>query len=109
VARALAQEVDLLLLDEPFAGVDVAAQADLMDILSSLNTDGLTILLSTHDLGLAFRRFNKVLALHQRVIAYGAPHDLHTSEVLRGLYGGGFTEVQENEQVTLYVDEHGCC
>lgn len=109
IARALAQEADTLLLDEPFSGVDASAQASIMDVLDALNADGLTIVLSTHDLGLAFRRFDRVLALRGRVIAYDTPAVVYRPEVLTQLYGGRLATWDDGQQVFVFVDDHNCC
>lgn len=108
VARALAQRARVLLLDEPFSGVDVRAQADLMNVLDRLNGDGLTILLSTHDLDLAFHRFDRVLALRQRLIALGTPQEVYQTDILAQLYGKRLVAWHEGETVSVFVDEHGC-
>jgi len=108
IARALAQEARLLVLDEPFSGVDVQAQNSLMDVLDRLNVDGMTILLSTHDLNLAFGRFDRVLALRGSVVAYGTPADVYTPEVLEAMYGGRLAIVQNGRNVAVYVDDHAC-
>lgn len=108
IARALAQEARLLLLDEPFSGVDVQAQNSLMDVLDALNADGLTTLLSTHDLSLAFARFDRVLALRGRVIAYGKPAEVYVPEVLEAMYGGRLAIMQNGHNVSVYVDDHAC-
>jgi len=110
IARALAQEARILLLDEPFSGVDTRAQASMMAVLESLQRDGMTIILSTHDLGLAFSQFEKVLALRKRVIAYGTPSDVYRQDVLAQLYGGQLAAWQDGKQVTLFVDDqhHHC-
>jgi ABC-type Mn2+/Zn2+ transport system ATPase subunit len=108
IARALVRDVDILLLDEPFAGVDAAAQSEVMEVIDRVNCEGMTILLSTHDLGLAFQRFKKVMALNHHLVAYGPASEIYTSETLRGLYGGGIAAVQDGERVTMFVDEHGC-
>lgn len=109
IARALAQEADTLLLDEPFSGVDAHAQASIMDVLDALNADGLTIVLSTHDLGLAFRRFDRVLALRERVIAFGPPSAVYRPDVLTSLYGGQLATWDAGRQVFVFVDDHNCC
>jgi ABC-type Mn2+/Zn2+ transport system ATPase subunit len=107
MARALAQQAAVLLLDEPFAGVDVAAQEGLMDVINRLNDDhNLTILLSTHDLGLAFKRFRRVMALNRRLIAIGPAQDLYTPDVLSELYGGAIATMQDGDRVMVFVDEH---
>lgn len=107
IARALAQEARLLALDEPFSGVDVQAQSSLMDVLDSLNRDGMTILLSTHDLNLAFTRFDRVLALRHELIAYGPPAEVYTREVLAQMYGG-LTVLENGHGAEVYIDDHGC-
>lgn len=108
IARALAQDAELLILDEPFSGVDSGAQADLMGVLDRLNADGLTILLSTHDLDLTFARFPKVMALKRALIAYGAPRDVLTTDTLSQLYGQRLVTWQDGQEVSLFVDDHHC-
>jgi ABC-type Mn2+/Zn2+ transport system ATPase subunit len=109
IARALAQEADTLLLDEPFSGVDASAQASIMDVLDTLNADGLTIVISTHDLGLAFHRFDRVLALRGSVIAFDTPQVVYRPEVLSRLYGGRLATWDDGQQVFVFVDDHNCC
>jgi ABC-type Mn2+/Zn2+ transport system ATPase subunit len=106
IARALAQQADILLLDEPFAGVDIGAQNELMDLLDALNAQGITIVLSTHDLALAFSRFKKVLAVNHRMLGYGKPSDIYTPDMLRELYGGRVATWQEDKQTLLFIDDH---
>lgn len=108
IARALAQNARLLILDEPFSGVDVHAQTGLMDVLTALNTEGLTILLSTHDLNLAFSHFDRVLALRRSIIAFDKPDRVYQPEILTRMYGGRLTIMEKDHQVSVYVDEHGC-
>ncbi len=108
IARALVQDVDTLLLDEPFSGVDVGAQSGLLAVLDTLHRDGLTILFSTHDLSLAFQRFDTVIALRGRLIASGTPPEVYTPETLTALYGGRVALVGADEQVTMFVDDPGC-
>jgi ABC-type Mn2+/Zn2+ transport system ATPase subunit len=108
IARALAQEARILALDEPFSGVDAGAQASLMDILDDLNRDGITIILCTHDLGLAFSRFDKVMALRREVIAYGTPNEVYKPDVLTQLYGGQIAAWQDGKPLVLFVDDHHC-
>jgi ABC-type Mn2+/Zn2+ transport system ATPase subunit len=108
IARALAQQADILILDEPFSGVDVHAQASLMDVLESLNRDGMTVILSTHDLGLAFNRFDRVLAINTSVIADGSAQMVYTPEVLSQLYGGRLATWDDGKPVMVFVDDHHC-
>jgi ABC-type Mn2+/Zn2+ transport system ATPase subunit len=109
IARALAQEAEILILDEPFSGVDASAQDSMMEVLDTLQRDGLTIILSTHDLNLAFRRFDKVMALNRRVIAYGTPAEVYHPHTLSELYGGKLATWQDGREVMVFVDDHDCC
>ncbi len=87
VARALAQEASLLLLDEAFSGVDAGAQEDLIEVLRTLRDEGRIVLLATHDLTNLASRFDEVLCLNRHVCACGPPGRVFTSEVLEELYG----------------------
>jgi ABC-type Mn2+/Zn2+ transport system ATPase subunit len=110
IARALVQQSDILLLDEPFAGVDIGVETDLMKTITALNEEGITILLSTHDLGLAFKQFKRVMALHRELIGIGTPQEMYTADMLRALYGGGIATVNEEGQVLVFVDDDvHCC
>ena len=87
VARALAQEASVLLLDEAFSGVDMGAQESLVEILQTLRDEGRLILLATHDLTNLAGRFDQVLCLNRHVCACGPPDQVFTSEVMEQLYG----------------------
>ena len=87
VARALAQEADILMLDEAFSGVDFASQEALVSALRDLRDEGKTILLATHDLTRLSERFDSVLCINRHVCAFGPPDTAFTPEVLEELYG----------------------
>ena len=87
IARALAQEASVILLDEAFSGVDVGAQEGIVEVLRSLRDEGKIVLLATHDLTNMAQRFDKVLCINHHVCAYGPPSEVFTSEVLEELYG----------------------
>jgi len=82
IARALAQEADLLLLDEPLAGLDATAQHDLLRLLEELRTEGKTLFVATHDLSCVAADFDHAVLLNHRVIAFGRPADVFTEEKL---------------------------
>jgi ABC-type Mn2+/Zn2+ transport system ATPase subunit len=87
VARALVQNPDLMLLDEPIAGVDAASQHAIFTLLEQRNLAGLTIIATTHDLSCVTTWFQKVLCLNHRVIAYGPPSEVLTEKTLSATYG----------------------
>ncbi|MBI2846803.1 MAG: metal ABC transporter ATP-binding protein [Chloroflexi bacterium] len=86
IARALAQEPEVLLLDEPMAGLDAAAQHDFLVLLDTLRQQDKTILVATHDLSCVATSFDKALCLNRRVIALGSPRDVLTMEILYATY-----------------------
>jgi manganese/iron transport system ATP-binding protein len=88
LARALAAEPDLYLLDEPVTGVDATTQEDLMDILEAETARGRTVVATTHDLACAAQRFQRVLAVNRRVVAFGPSSLVLDPEVLSRTYGG---------------------
>ncbi|WP_026370849.1 metal ABC transporter ATP-binding protein [Kallotenue papyrolyticum] len=87
LARALAQQADLLLLDEPFNGIDTTTQALIFDLLCQQRQQGKTILLSTHDLHSVERNCDLLVALNRRLIAYGPVAAVFTAPVLRSTFG----------------------
>lgn len=88
IARALAQDADLLLLDEPLNGLDVPSQEAVFEMLASLRGDGVTVLLTTHDLHLASERFDRVILLNKRIVAMGKGTAVLTAENLLQAYSG---------------------
>jgi ABC-type Mn2+/Zn2+ transport system ATPase subunit len=88
LARALAAEPDLYLLDEPVTGIDATTQEDLMDILESEARGGKTIIATTHDLACVAQRFGDVLAINRMVIAHGRASLVLDPDVLSRTYGG---------------------
>lgn len=88
LARALAQEPHVLLLDEPFTGVDLSAREALLSLLERLRRQDITVLVSTHDMETAARRFELVALLNGRLIAYGEPASVFTPDHLTEAFGG---------------------
>jgi ABC-type Mn2+/Zn2+ transport system ATPase subunit len=88
IARALAQEAELVLLDEPLAGLDVSSQAAVLELLGVLAERAVTLLMSLHDLDIAAEHFPKVLLLNRRVIGLGAPEEVFTPARLVEAFGG---------------------
>lgn len=87
LARALAQQPHILLMDEPFSGVDVATQEAALGLMEQLRSQDVTILVSTHDLTLAASRFDRAMLINRRLIAYGETAEVFTAEHLTQAFG----------------------
>lgn len=88
LARALVQDADLYLLDEPLAGVDAATERAIMDTLKELKAKGKTVLVVHHDLQTVEDYFDHVLLLNRTVVAHGPTGDVFTKENIYRTYGG---------------------
>ena len=88
LARALAQEADIMLLDEPFTGVDAKTQATIIDLLVEQRNRGCTILISTHDLASVETFCDHVALVNKTVLAYGPTRDVFTAENIDRAFGG---------------------
>jgi manganese/iron transport system ATP-binding protein len=88
LARAIAQRPRLLLLDEPFNGVDAVSQEALLAALADLRADGAAVLVSTHDLALVQACCDQVVLLDRRQVAFGPTADTLTPQLLSAAYGG---------------------
>ena len=86
IARALAQESEVLLLDEPMAGLDATSQHELLTLFEELRDAGRTLLVSTHDLTCVAGCFSLALLLNRRLVAYGPPSEVFTRELLNAAY-----------------------
>jgi ABC-type Mn2+/Zn2+ transport system ATPase subunit len=87
LARALAQEPHILLMDEPFTGVDVTTQEVTLRLLETLRQQQVTVMVSTHDLTMASERFPRVLLLNRRLVAYGSPAEALSPDALASAFG----------------------
>ena len=88
LARALAAEPDLFLLDEPVTGIDPTTQELLMDLLEAETARGKTVVATTHDLACAAQRFHRVLAVNRTIVAQGPANLVLDADVLARAYGG---------------------
>ncbi len=91
LARALAQQSDLYLMDEPFAGVDATTERAIVTLLQELQSQGKTILVVHHDLTTAKEYFDHLLLLNMRLVSFGKTQDVFTVEQLQKTYGGRLT------------------
>ncbi len=107
LARALIAEPDLLVLDEPTTGVDMQTAENVLRLLSELNRQGITILISTHDLNAAAAHLPWVVCLNRRVIAQGAPEDVFTVETLNETYQGEMIVIRQDGMLFVQQKPHG--
>lgn len=99
VARALVQDARVLLLDEPFSGVDERSTEALMSLVDRLAGEGRTVLIATHDVEQA-RSWDLVLCLNRRQVAFGSPESALTVPVLEATYGGSIVMLPPDAQGT---------
>ncbi len=104
IARALAQEAELMLMDEPLTGLDTPSQEGLLDLLDTLKSQKVTVMVATHDLDQAARHFDRILLLNHRMVAFGNPIDVLQTENLLSAYGG---RLKVNNEGSMLVDD--CC
>ena len=107
IARALAQQAELMLMDEPLTGLDVNSQEDIFNILSELKSRRVTVLLSLHDLQLASQRFEQVMLLNHKIMGIGSPAEVLSPENLLEAYAGKVQLVQVNSGFVALGDT--CC
>ncbi len=101
LARALAQEADVLLLDEPFVGVDAATEEVIFEMLDSARGEGKTVVVVNHDLGAVGRHFDRVVLLNGRVVAYGPPSEVLVPDLLQRTYGGRLTMLEAADHLMV--------
>lgn len=99
LARALAQDADLYLMDEPFVGVDAATEDAILKVLTELKEDGKTVVIVHHDLQTAFQYFDSMVLLNTRLVAVGPKDSVFTKENLQEAYGGRLTVLSKLSQV----------
>jgi manganese/iron transport system ATP-binding protein len=107
LARALAQEAELVLMDEPLNGLDTPSQEAILSLLDSLRQQKITVMVATHDLGQAASRFDRVMLLNRKLVSFGAPQEVLTSENLIRAYGGHAQLIRGADGSTTLADT--CC
>jgi ABC-type Mn2+/Zn2+ transport system ATPase subunit len=93
LAQAVAQDAEIVLLDEPLTGVDVPTQEAIRELLERWHRAGRTVVVATHDLASATRDYDLVLCLNRRVVAFGPPEAATTEEVLYETFAGRIVRV----------------
>jgi manganese/zinc/iron transport system ATP- binding protein len=95
IARALLQEANIYFMDEPFAGVDLATERVIMDILKKLKAEGKTVFVVHHDLNSVENYFDWALLLNMRLVACGPIKEVFNAENLHTAYGKSFSLFDE--------------
>lgn len=104
IARALAQEAELMLMDEPLTGLDAPAQEGILLLLDRLKRENVTVMVATHDLEQAANHFDRIMLLNHTMIAFDEPKQvLHTENLVKA-YGG---RMRVDSEGTMLVDD--CC
>lgn len=98
LARALAQQADLLFFDEPFVGIDKSTEDIMFDIFGELRRDGKILILITHDLGETLAECDSLLLLNKHIIADGSMKEVVTTENLQRAYGNNILFLNRQEK-----------
>lgn len=107
IARALAQQADLYIMDEPFAGVDAVTERAIVGVLKDLKTSGKTIICVHHDLGTVADYFDHILLINVRRVAAGPMAEVFTRDNLQGTYGGRLLTTQiKDSSLVPFPDPH---
>jgi zinc/manganese transport system ATP-binding protein/zinc transport system ATP-binding protein len=101
LARALVRSPELLLLDEPTASSDIRTRHEILHLLGDLNKDGVTVLLTTHDLNSVAAHLPWVICMNRTVVAEGTPEEVFTPEVLSRTYGAEMVVLREADLILV--------
>ncbi len=104
IARALAQEAELMLMDEPLTGLDTPSQEGILNLLDRLKQERVTVMVATHDLDQAASHFDRIMLLNHRIVSFGEPQVVMRTENLLKAYGG---RMRVDPAGAMVVDD--CC
>jgi manganese/iron transport system ATP-binding protein len=107
IARALAQEAELMLMDEPLTGLDLPSQEGILNLLDKLQKQRVTVMVATHDLDQAEKYFDRVMLLNHKLLGFGKSSTVLRPEVLLKAYGNRLKMVDANGNL-IAVDDT-CC
>jgi manganese/iron transport system ATP-binding protein len=107
IARALTQEAELMLMDEPLTGLDTPSQEGILELLDRLKKEKVTVMVATHDLDQAATHFDRIMLLNHRIIAFGEPKSVMQTDHLLKAYGGRLRPVNGDNVLTIddYCDD----
>ena len=105
IARALAQEAELMLMDEPLTGLDTPSQEGILDLLDRLKKENVTVMVATHDLDQASAHFDRIMLLNHHIVSFGEPKTVMRTENLIHAYDGRLHSTSDG--TVLAIDD--CC
>jgi ABC-type Mn2+/Zn2+ transport system ATPase subunit len=94
-------------MDEPLSGLDVPSQEEVFSILEELRGHQVTVMVATHDLGMAAQRFDRVMLLNSLMLGFGSPDEVFTEDRLRSAYGGHLQMIETEDGLMILDDT--CC
>jgi manganese/iron transport system ATP-binding protein len=107
IAQALAQEAELILMDEPLTGLDLHTQQDIFRILDQLKQKNVAVMVAMHDLKLASERFDRVMLINKKLVGLGLPNEVFIPEKLAIAYGSHLRMLTISDGVMVLEDT--CC
>lgn len=107
IARALAQEAELMLMDEPLNGLDVQSQAVIFDLLDELRRRKITVMIATHDLDQAAERYDQVMLLNHHLVGFGPAEEIFSPANLLSVFGGNLRLIEGDQKVIALASS--CC
>jgi len=107
IAQVLAQEAELMLMDEPFSGLDAPSKDGILSLLETLQEKHVTVMISTHDLDEAARYYDRVMLLNKKILGFGDAETVLNFEALRKAYGGRLRKVEADVGTLTVAD--ACC
>jgi manganese/iron transport system ATP-binding protein len=107
IARALAQEAELMLMDEPLTGLDTPSRQEILNLLDNLREKKVTIMVATHDLNEAAQYFDRVMLLNGKLLAFGSPEQVLQYQNLVDAYGDRLRRINTGDDTVAIADT--CC
>ena len=110
IAQALAQEADLILMDEPLTGLDAPSQEKILQILDVLKEREITVMVATHDLQQASTQFDRVMLLNKRILAFDKPDVALSADHLLAAYGDHMHVITDQSGAMMLIEDkcHEC-